>query len=469
MKLEVKRGKVTIFACLFFLILTFLPFVLLSFYNTPLADDFTYAFRLLDKGLFESQTFWYRNWTGRYLATLLISTNPVYLKWETGVIIIPIAIISTFAVSLYYFITSFGVLKLTSSKIIVFTLVLMVYFSNLATISEAFYWIASTYTYTFGTILFLFCWGYIIRVYRGTYRAKFISYLFILLLVAALTGTNELLIFYHVYISFLLFLYVFLKDKNKLVLVSVVLIFSVGFALLSLLAPGNFVRQKAIGEESVSLFKIVYQTIYVALRVWLPHYIFNIPFILALVSFLYFLGKERWNGIADMRLKIHPIYLFVLLLGGYVFTYLPQTLAHTSEARAYNFSYFTFLLAVIISLVYSAVYYDINQYASKIRNGSVLSNLSLIFVLAVILIFPKSNIIQAYKDVYSKDAKCYFDELTFRHKFLSQNQGKRLVYISPLTCHPKSLFHVDVSPQVKHWTNSGYELYFRIDTVLASK
>jgi len=50
-----------------------LPFVLLSFYARPAADDFSYADSVMKYGFWNAQTYWYTQWSGRFFSTLLVT------------------------------------------------------------------------------------------------------------------------------------------------------------------------------------------------------------------------------------------------------------------------------------------------------------------------------------------------------------------------------------------------------------
>ena len=52
-------------------------FLVACFYAIPSADDYCYAGVFKNKGFINSQIYWYNNWSGRYIANLLLSLTPV--------------------------------------------------------------------------------------------------------------------------------------------------------------------------------------------------------------------------------------------------------------------------------------------------------------------------------------------------------------------------------------------------------
>jgi hypothetical protein len=465
MKSKVKADNYIVFLTVFFLLITLVPFIIQSFYNVPLADDYIYAREAIDRGFFQGQIYWYTHWTGRYFATLLISANPLYLGWTAGNAIIPIVSIAAFCFSLYYFIKSFTILKVASS-LVIFILLIMLYISNLHIISQALYWMPGLYTYLLGIIFFLFTWGHFMRVYNGTHSVSLYTYLIPLVLLVMMMGTSEVMIFYNNYIAFVVMVFSYYHKKNKFGFASFLFIVSMVFGLASLLAPGNFVRQNFTTSGNTDYFLQVKRTLDISLTILLPKYVFNLPCILAMLFIALFVSKEKLNSYPATKPKMKPLVLALLLFGGFIVTFLPHAIANTSELRAFNFSYFTFLLALVISVVYTSYYYNVARYVSHIKLKRTLTSLSYFLLLVAVLVFPKNNILLAYSDVYSGKLQCYLNEQNTRNNYLSTQQGKHFVALPPLTCKPKSLFFWDIRPEIKHWENQGPEMYFKIDTVV---
>ena len=57
-------------------VFSILPFILISFYNHPIADDFTFNIESRNRGFVDAQLFWYQNFNGRYFdRTFLVIGN----------------------------------------------------------------------------------------------------------------------------------------------------------------------------------------------------------------------------------------------------------------------------------------------------------------------------------------------------------------------------------------------------------
>lgn len=450
---------------LFLLFLTLLPFAVLSFYNQPVADDFTFAHEAVKKGFLQSQRWWYFNWTGRYTATFLITAGPLYSRWPLGNAFIPLFFLLGFCYSLWYFTRSFGVIGSTGA-IIAFALFFTVYVSNLHTVCQAFYWMPSLHTYITGAALFFLFWGRFFRLYRRR-SVGFSAYLVLGLLIAVMMGTGEMLIFYQTYIAFgvLLYCYRVYKAGQALALYSCLL--SACFGLLSLLAPGNFVRRHFTTGQGIDYFHQASVLLDTFARQLLPHYFFNLPTLLLLLSLALFVSMKTPAG-GRRNLTLKPVYIFFFLTGGFLVTFLPQYLANTSEGRAFNFSYLTFLLAASVTVVYASLYYNVAERYGLARLNRPAVALAFFLLAGFVFIVPKNNIGQAYEDLYTGRARCYKAELTARYKYLEQQRGKSFVEVRPLLCQPPSLFLADVTNRVNDLKNDGLQRYFEIDTVLSA-
>ncbi|WP_460879602.1 hypothetical protein [Pontibacter rugosus] len=69
--LVVKKNKKTYWFILVLGIYCLLPFLVLSFYTYPQADDFDFAVRDSQNSFWETQVYSYLNWSGRFFGTCL--------------------------------------------------------------------------------------------------------------------------------------------------------------------------------------------------------------------------------------------------------------------------------------------------------------------------------------------------------------------------------------------------------------
>ncbi len=85
--------KSTVTVLIIAVILSILPFVILSGYARPSGDDYRYINKLNEYGYWSVQKYWFMRWSGRYFATVVISAfllmgDPVNVARIPGFIII---------------------------------------------------------------------------------------------------------------------------------------------------------------------------------------------------------------------------------------------------------------------------------------------------------------------------------------------------------------------------------------------
>lgn len=455
------------FIAVTFLLAALLPFFLLGFYNVPLTDDFTCAYKIREEGFFNTQVSYFLQWTGRYFSTLLIGINPVSLQWPLASAVIPAVSIAALCGSLYYFVKGFAPIT-TANSFALAVLFFWVYVSNLHSISQAFYWLPSLYTYITGICLFLVYWGFFLRLYNGVYRIRRSTYLLSALLIFMLIGTSEVMLFYHNYILLGAVLYCYFRHRPMLAYTLFSFAVSLACGLFSLFSPGNFARKSLIaGAETNYLRQVTIMLDTVGTRL-LPSYIFNLSGILLLLFVAFAFSGQTREVDAKRTFKLKPLFLFGFLFAGFFVTFLPQLIANTSEDRAFNVSYFTYLLALAIAIGYAGHYYNPRRYFLRLNVHKPAVGLVLFVLCGLATFLPHGNTARAYNDLLTGDAKCYHAEQEARLAFLQQQQGKSLVKVAPLQCKPWSLFFVDADPNPNSWKNDGYKRYYNIDTIRLS-
>lgn len=129
-----------------------LTFLALASFDHPFADDFIYAAHVRDMGFGPMQQHLYRHWTGRYTATALQSGVP----WAFGLLraypAIPWVVIPAWWLSLGCFLVSVNRSlgsPISRAGVWLATFVLgSIYFAEMPSPSEGFYWLSAVATYT---------------------------------------------------------------------------------------------------------------------------------------------------------------------------------------------------------------------------------------------------------------------------------------------------------------------------------
>jgi hypothetical protein len=234
-------AKQSNFILLLLLFLCFIPFLIIAFYNYYSADDYFFALnRINNATFFEAQKFCYDLLNGRYTSTFYLSWLPIALRIEGFAWISPVLTLCLTLGSMYYFSSAVLSKQATVYKLSLTFILFVPFMSLLANPAEAIYWASGTSCYGISIFFLFFFLGNIIKLLfrEGGNR----SFIFSILTLILLIGTNETVT---IIINFILVLLLFYdlatRKKFNLKLITIVLI-GVACTLFVVKAPGNKLR-----------------------------------------------------------------------------------------------------------------------------------------------------------------------------------------------------------------------------------
>lgn len=464
-----KNKRILLGLALTIILVTALPYLVLSLYNVPITDDFLYAAESRDLGAWGAMQMWYNAFTGRYTSSMIMSLLPFHHFNFICAQIVPLILIINLIISLYYCIHAFKFFSRLQALLLC-AVIFSVYLSTMVSPAEVIFWLSGSITYTLPIIILLYLWGYIIRVYSSNGKTSATHYWWILLGCSLLSGTNEVIIFYHGFLAFWFLVYTwYVRSRyNKLALV----IFSVTTvcSLFSLLAPGNSGRHEYMvsnGHASPTLLHSLIFTLN-AISIWLylrtKRFAFMV-LILAVPAIL-LISKQPFDK--RSYLKLHPLWLIAIFFAGNLFAYLPVTISLTEyfPDRTLDCIYFTYIVFAVVSLGYTGVYYGLDTLGSK---GFRRLSYALLFLGLVALVADrKTNTAKGYETIFTQKNVIYKQEMDARLRLFDLNQGKKMIKVAPVSANPRPMAFSDVDTVLHGANNFGYETYFKIDTVLST-
>lgn len=238
------------------LLVSLLKFLWLAGYAHPVADDFCYAAKSHDMGLWQWSLGEWMSWNGRYASNLLMVHGP--LAWSTnflpGYRAVPILLMALTFLGYWLLLRKLCGRGFSGGQTALGALALLVLYLNLMPdLGEGFFWYTGAVTYQLGSILLLFHLGLLAGKPKGGWTSALI-FLLNLLLAAVITGMDEIhmLLIVALHLARTAWL---LWNKQKGILLEVVLLAGVvAGALLMYLAPGNAVRG-AMFADTHELFR----------------------------------------------------------------------------------------------------------------------------------------------------------------------------------------------------------------------
>jgi len=218
-------------------------------FSRYVADDYCTAGKLNTLGFWETQSFWFNNWTGRFSFTFFVSVFELFGPIITS--FIPYLLIILLYLSLFVFLRSL-LKKILISKSNVFSffitsIFIFVILFTIPNIGQNLYWMTGSTTYFFPFILFFFVSWLMIETKSNEPKGKItknLSYILIVISTFILGGFSEVLSVLQILIFGLGYVYV--NYSNKQITINKPLLFGLLGSVIGLFvmvaAPGNQTR-----------------------------------------------------------------------------------------------------------------------------------------------------------------------------------------------------------------------------------
>ncbi|WP_151087664.1 DUF6056 family protein [Hymenobacter baengnokdamensis] len=481
---EVASGSTTLYK-VFFLTLALvsvLPFLVLSFYSHPVADDYVFSGFYKRIGWLAFQKVFYLNWQGLYTTNAVMCSplNPVAhdrfdLYWIPCWLGIGSIVASLWLLMRYLTRDRLATLVITSA-------VLFAYLYQTPSPAEGLFWLNANWAYQMSISIGLL----LILVLLQAFQNKQVSlgyWVAAAILTIILIGTNfiaAMLTAFAIGVGMLLNL----RNKNtRLWWMALLLIACVALAIV-VLAPGNTVRIKTEAASSATaaltnqartasklITGVVRGTLFLVYSLvnWLGNGV-----ILALsVVLAPILSAVSKNTEAPLTIFFKK--RFVPLLAGGVMVMLPFFPTYLAEGvppagRVTNVIYFVFIM-VWLSMLYAAVTWWRRVASTSHRQPAYITFAMATFLVIALLTDSNyslaysnkgqssNNIALAYKDWLSGAAK-QFDAQHKKRYQLMMVPGHEGVVLDSLTAVPRTIYLDDLHPDSTHWANRAYAKFF---------
>jgi len=427
------------------LLVLIFPFFALLLYVHPQGDDFFFAYKMQSQGIFDFVKEMYFTWSGRYFSMFLGAVDPWVYESLWGL---------RFSLIIYQLITIYSIYLLFSSffkpgysllKIGIMSLVFYALFIN-STLSvfELIFWYPAASSYQL-SLAFITMFIAIQFYYHQKRLSKSLYILLSIIMLFITIGLLELAIA-PLMIVLILSLLADIKNKSHLKVKLGIIIAAVVFALVMILAPGNYLRHSTIGSE-VDMFHalvLALKTVVLALG-----FLFKSPtFILVsilVISFSYFFIKKKLHHMAFRIPIIKPWIIVLASLLIIISITFPATviLQHLPPARVLNM-----VLYFIMILWFFSIILIVNYYSTRF-SFSVSKNIILILTVAALFsiysgigvldknafahgnyktVYFNGNIIKAYYVLFfeAKDFDSVMNKRLELYKVTRKNGGKAI-------------------------------------------
>lgn len=427
-----------------------LPFLIISVFNNPSADDFCYSNYGRDLGFFGLQKEAYFGWSGRYLPTLILGIPNLISGSFVVYKMVPVLLLVALFISIYHLASSVFHSLSKKNKALLAILITALYLLQMPSPTQGFYWLAGAVTYQLSIILALFMFSYVI-LYVNTENIKFI--VVAMLLSILVIGTNEItLVFINLIYGFTCAYLLFINrkiDKGLLLLFAVMLACS-AFVLLS---PGSASRATTYpGNQQFmySLFKTIKATKR-HLGDWFP------SIVVVLLLFFDFFSKTAQKIKTPHVFKVNLVFPVLIVFSFLILGVFPVYYSlKWVPFRVVNEVYFFFLLGVFYLAF--VLFFKLNEKKKTFVELSKWTRIGL-WVLVCFRLGGDNNVRVAYSDLISGKANAYNKALNTRYSIIKNSKDDKVI-IPKLDVFPETIFFEDIKPNSKHWINSCYNSYF---------
>jgi len=260
-------------------ILLLFPFLYLSFFCWPIADDLTYAWKGQNTAFWKAIINEYKFWNGRYFSNLLVLHNPFGYGSLLLYRLVPLALIFGVIFSArHYFQSVFKNAFMSRTYSIWGIVFCLLFLFSMPNISEGIYWYTASVSYTLGSIFLLLSFSLHLR------KRRFLSLFFLFLGMGCSEACMLFGLVYYMYQHF------FLQKKNWPLLIAALL-----FSAIVYFAPGNAIRSNLFDAKHQFFHSLLYSF---AQTARFNFSFFGISILIASLFWLYNLEKLNERSLA---------------------------------------------------------------------------------------------------------------------------------------------------------------------------
>lgn len=490
-----KKNLITLLCAVF--IISLIPLYFIGGFAHPSVDDYYYgintsavwqstgSFSEVIKESYNQMLATYQDWQGNFSAIFLMRLQPAIFG-EQYYIVAPIILITSFILAM----TGFMYILLSrwfhSGKAAALAASLCITFCALQfthTPSDSFYWYNGSIYYTFFFCLMLLLFILLTIIIRGVHTsARIISFIAALPLAFCIGGGNYSTALYMTIILVVLCIYYIFQKRRVAIPTIAVTLFAVLGLVLSMIAPGNEIRQASVGEGSGVIKALLYSFAYGGYSIADST---TFPVAILWIVLLPVFYKIASNSVYSFR---YPLLMLLFTFGIYSSQGTPVFYAQglSIPYRMMNIIYFNYYIFMAFNLLYlmgylsrrfgnSPVLKGISTlYESASRRNIIISCAAILFAIGCIGLINVTETsedsgkasfshmpasISATYSLISGDAAQYDRELNERDKYLSTTSDIEIT-LEPLSVTPELIFHTDITTRADHWKNMHMSLYY---------
>ncbi|MCM1258011.1 MAG: DUF6056 family protein [Roseburia sp.] len=481
-----KEKKIYLWCIIVVTVLSVLPLMMLSVYDHPSADDYSYAIKtyhdwkengsilsVIKTAVETSAEYWY-TWQGLYTSAFLLALQPGIFGEGfygiTGILMISVIFVGNILFSIYMLHNVLKGSKLAGAAVGCTLSFLMIQW--MPSFVEGLYWYngAVNYVFFFSLLEILIC----ITVSVGRtnqLKSKVLRIIGGCVTGFIMAGGNHVTAFIGILYLCLLCILSFALNRAREYRwnVPVLLVMVAGF-IFNVTSPGTAKRQSKF-ENGYTAFQSVKASLLTGLdyiNSWIG--IALIVCIVILLPVIYDIVK-KFREDSGYRFS-YPLLVLVFSIGGVCAMFCPPLYAmgNFGAGRLLNVVYFTFVLLTFINVFYlcgwvqeKIVPIDRNREDMELSKGWICAACCL-FVGLVLTSGNEAGVFYSVGLLTDGQAKIYSDEAYERVAILENSMGEDVV-VSSYSVWPPLLFFDDITDKKKDWRNKAVRDYYDLSSI----
>ena len=496
--MKTKKSLIYILTAVF--VISLIPLYIVGNYAHPCVDDYYYGVETAQvwketgslqevvKEAYSLMTYTYQNWQGNFAAIFLMRLQPGIFG-ENYYVLAPILLITSFVTAMltfiYYFLRKcFNAGKKASIATALCITFCALHFTYVP--SDSFYWYNGSIYYTFFYSLMLILFLLVTVLLKSNSRPAMVAAVITGLPLAFLVGGgNYATALVTAVILVVIVIWFALRKELRIIPVALLTLSMLAGFAISIMAPGNSIRQESVGAGPGVIKALIYSFAYGGYNI-----ASSTTFPVAILWIVLLPVFYKIAATSKLRFR-YPLLMLVFSFGIFCSQGTPVFYAQGLRMpyRMMNIIYFSYYLFMIWNLIYlmgwihrkwghtSALMkfeklYDSPRY---LKNAVICG--TLIFAVGCVGLcrvseseYGKaafSNLPAGAGAVYSlvtKEARTYDSEMTARAEYLSTVSDTQVV-LKPLSATPEIIFHSDITTDPYDWRNQHLSLYYNKELI----
>lgn len=500
LKSKINKCNIYLFLVICVFAITLIPLIVVSFYNHMYCDDFDYAREasriistnesilkklgdLLANAVSTSFAKW-KGWSGCYTSYFFSAIAP-YIWGDKYVCLNVFILLGTYIISnlLSFKLVAIDILNLDKKKawIICFS-ALFVSVQFVPSTAEAYYWFNGSFYNIVGFSIGLLLFAIILKITFYKKKIKLVLYGILgALLAFFFGGTNysSILLYMVVYFFLIIYLIFFsggIEWKRKVLSIYLIMQFYT-CSLLSILAPGNSMRQEQVGEHASAFNAVIFSLVNVGQFIRENTNLIILLIIFLTLPFIFSCASE-----IDISYK-YPVIVVMIscLLLAVTFTPTLYALNTLGPKRTYNLYFFFYIILLYLNVFYLCGWISKNIQSRCTENikkdifslriyGQMIMMTGLILMIGVpIEKYNNIAFVSATASILSGDIKEYDRQIEERHQIYNDSEVEDVV-LPRLTVNPVILSVYEnegLSENPDYWVNQIIKNYYEKNSIIS--